>query len=184
MPSSTGVISPTPITTSDLRAYRVPGTLIQLGRPADWRPRRFRWVAHVGTALVTFSNGPLTKLCYVDHHPGRGFSATCSRWPIDRLSPGQVVVDIWNEGLPGRTFATLPGRATRVGGRRAKTERCGPLCWGIGGEGGFVVFVSEPSMGGVDHWYEIDAVAAGPHAGVTLAQAHALVRSIRFLSTP
>jgi hypothetical protein len=162
-----------------LATYR--NSFLTFEYPAAWSPSVWdppRQVPHFHP-IVYLSTQPTHDPCRTSSAAGGGTSITCG-WPIDRLSPGGIIVRWEYQGSPNVSLASFPGLRTRVGGRSAKlsTQRPGN-CRDLGADETISVAIARPMP---SNWTAVDACLRGPNLAAHERQVRALLRSARFLA--
>jgi hypothetical protein len=124
-------------------------------------------------------------LLYVSRQPTRnacrtrGMVTSCG-WPLTELQPGGVLVVWENRGYPGWSLSAAPGRALRVGGRRARIQRSRPgACAAIHGDETISVAIERPLAG---NWTSVTACLRAPGLARVERGVELMLRSARFRS--
>lgn len=141
--------------------------------PAAWTAYPFRWSGELHfRPMLYLSTQPVRNPCRT-----RDETVSCT-WPVDRLRPAGVLVQLENRGFPGWSLAEAPGTELRVGGRPAKRQiDSDGACRTIGGDVTIEVAVASPMP---DNWTELTACLRGPQLGPNERQLEALLTSLRF----
>lgn len=141
--------------------------------PSGWKTFEFPGSFHFNP-LVYVSTQP-------GHDPCRksDSSTTVCGWPIDRLRPNGVLIVWENRGFPGGSFASVPGKALRVGGRSAKSATTRPgRCSAIGADETVDVAIQLPAR---ENWTEMTACLRGPDLSAREREIRALLASTSFV---
>ena len=103
-------------------------------------------------------------------------------WPLDRLGPGDTLVEWIAMDFPGWRFEDQPGEFAVIGGRRVRIQEGTPgtlqACGLIDADHGILALIEDPAHAG--HWTEFLACLKGPGTAEERAVALAILHSARF----
>ena len=126
---------------------------LNLAFPSAWRQAHYRKSSSFTDLLVYLTNERLHAPCT---------DGSCG-YPIDRLSPGGVLVSWSANGFPDWTLAHARGQVITVDGRPAKLLHDPGACSDIGADVSVVVDIPRPAA--TENFYELVACARQPGAG-------------------
>ena len=102
------------------RAFAASG--VSFRYPATWKPSpaAWRWKLTFSSLVTYLATQPMHDPCSTS-----GNSTTCAP-PFGALVPGGILVTWTSRDAPGWTLARQPGRATTLGGHRARVQIARP----------------------------------------------------------
>jgi hypothetical protein len=168
-PGASSSSSQTSSPSSDWRTYH--SHKLTFRYPPGSGVRRYRDITPAYDSLAYISNQQMTNPCRTTSTPG----VTECALAVDQLRAGGFVA-VWRiHGLPVGSFATLPGRVTRVSGRLAKLviERPGD-CRSVGAD---VTVDAVVKPAGPGTWYEFRGCVRGPDTRSLVRQTMNILRS-------
>ena len=167
--ATTSMTPPTPLT-----AFK--NAYLEFRYPQSWRPLAFQ----VPPTALHFD-----PMLYLSTQPGHnpcrqnGGITSCG-WPVDRLESSGVLVVWENQGYPGWTLSTQPGKNLNVDGRPAKRVVSRPGdCGTIGADETVSVQISRPQV--ASNLTSFRACLRGPNLADQEREIMALLASTRFL---
>jgi hypothetical protein len=144
---------------------------ITFSYPKGWSETGWYGFGTMSEAVDTVGNQAFKTSC--------NHSQTCDQ-PVDQMQPSTLIVEWWNNGFPGWSFAAQPGTPTTVDGSPAKRQDSADLgvCSGLSADSALQVIIQPPGTP-TDDWYSFVACFKGPGVAAEKSEALDILASAR-----